>query len=285
MGTDMEQNKDESEHQVIENNKTTEDVIQNVPVTLIDPNPFQPRIDFNENDLQDLSNSIRKHGIIQPIIIRQKGDRYELIAGERRLRAGKKAGLQEVPVIIRQLTDREAAEMALIENLQRKDLNCLEEAEGYQRLLSEFGLTQKELATRIGKSQSAIANKLRLLKLPEAVKISISREIITERHARALLALPNEYEQLEVLNKVCEKGLTVKETEELIKKRLRKLDPWADVEEQRGQRVVKILKDVRIFLNTMRNVVEELRETGTDVIMDERHQDRFIDIKIRIVKN
>ena len=165
MGTDMEQNKDESEHQVIENNKTTEDVIQNVPVTLIDPNPFQPRIDFNENDLQDLSNSIRKHGIIQPIIIRQKGDRYELIAGERRLRAGKKAGLQEVPVIIRQLTDREAAEMALIENLQRKDLNCLEEAEGYQRLLSEFGLTQKELHTV---SKVSLQSRINwLLKLPE----------------------------------------------------------------------------------------------------------------------
>lgn len=285
MVTDTGQVLAESELRAIPDKKVVEGMIQDVPVDLIEPSPFQPRIDFNESDLLELSNSIREHGIIQPIIVRQKGEKYELVAGERRLRAGRMVGLDVLPAIVRQLTDREAAEMALIENLQRKDLNYLEEAEGYQRLLDEFGLTQKELAMRIGKSQSAIANKLRLLKLPEAVKAGISREIVGERHARALLALPSEQEQLDVLNQICEKGLTVRETEELVRKRLRKMSPWEDEEEQHGRRVVKILKDVRIFLNTMRNIVKELRETGTDVVMDERHHDGFIDIRIRIIKN
>lgn len=262
-----------------------EGTIENVPVDLIEASPFQPRIDFNESDLLELSKSIREHGIIQPIIVRQKGDKYELIAGERRLRAGRMAGLEVLPAIVRQLSDREAAEMALIENLQRKDLNYLEEAEGYQRLIDEFGLTQKDLAQRIGKSQSAIANKLRLLKLPESVKSSISREIVGERHARALLALPSEKDQLEVLKEICEKGLTVRETEELVRKRLRKIGPWEDEEEPKKGRVVKIFKDVRIFLNSMRKVVKELRETGTEVVMEERHHDGFIDVRIRIIKN
>lgn len=285
MVTDTGQVLAESELGAIPDKTVVEGVIQDVPVDLIEPSPFQPRIDFNESDLLELSNSIREHGIIQPIIVRHKGEKYELVAGERRLRASRMAGLDVLPAIVRQLTDREAAEIALIENLQRKDLNYLEEAEGYQRLLDEFGLTQKELAMRIGKSQSAIANKLRLLKLPEAVKAGISREIVGERHARALLALPSEQEQLDVLNQICEKGFTVRETEELIRKRLRKMGPWEDEEEQHGRRVVKILKDVRIFLNTMRKVVNELRETGTDVVMDERHHDGFIDIRIRIIKN
>ncbi len=256
--------------------------VVDISVDLIDMNPYQPRTTFNEEDLKQLSASIIEKGELQALVVRKQDERYEMVAGERRYRAAKKAGLSTVPCIVRHLTNRQAAEIALIENLQRKDLDYLEEAEGYQRIIHEFSLTQEELAKRIGKSQSAIANKLRLLKLPEELRRNIPREIITERHARALLALPNKEAQISVMEKIYKNSLTVKETEEMVKIILRDLGPW-DKDDEKGK-VVKVLKDMRLFLNSIRSVVKELRKTGTDVVIKEREEEGFVDIKIRIIK-
>lgn len=190
--------------------------VQELPLNDIRPNPYQPRRQFSEGELAELADSIRRYGVLQPIVVRSGDEGLELVAGERRLRACKMLGLDTIPAVVRDLSDEDLAVLALVENLQREDLHFLEEAQGYQRLLEEFGLTQEELAKRIGKSQSTIANKIRLLKLSPPVQDFISREIISERHARALLKLPGEEEQLAILEKIIERGLTVQETEAYI---------------------------------------------------------------------
>ena len=179
--------------------------VQELPLNDIRPNPYQPRRQFSEGELAELADSIRRYGVLQPIVVRSGDEGLELVAGERRLRACKMLGLDTIPAVVRDLSDEDLAVLALVENLQREDLHFLEEAQGYQRLLEEFGLTQEELAKRIGKSQSTIANKIRLLKLSPPVQDFISREIISERHARALLKLPGEEEQLAILEKIIER--------------------------------------------------------------------------------
>ena len=177
-------------------------------------NPNQPRKIFDEEKLAELARSIEKHGVLQPLIVRANGAEYELVAGERRLRAAKLAGLEKVPVVIKPLSDREMMEIALIENLQREDLNPLEEAEAYKHLMEEFNYTQMQLAERIGKSRSAIANTLRLISLHPEVREEVKRGRLSEGHARAILALPLE-KQPEAARKVIELGLSVRETERL----------------------------------------------------------------------
>lgn len=186
-----------------------------VDIDSITVNPYQPRRNFDEDKMAELVRSILEHGILQPLIVRPTGDGYELVAGERRWRAAKSAGLEQVPVIIRQFSPREMMEIALIENLQREDLNPLEEANAYRRLMDEFGYTQEQLAERLGKSRSAIANTLRLLALHAAVREKVEKGELTEGHARALLALPLE-KQPEAAKKVAELGLSVRETERMV---------------------------------------------------------------------
>lgn len=183
-------------------------------VAEIEVNPNQPRKSFDEEKLSELTHSIELHGILQPLIVRPKGAIYELVAGERRLRAAKKAGLSQVPVVIRTLSDREMMEIALIENLQREDLNPLEEAEAYKRLMEEFDYTQEQLAERVGKSRSAVANTLRLVTLHQAVRLEVASGSLTEGHARAILSLPLE-KQPDAARKAIELGLSVRETERL----------------------------------------------------------------------
>lgn len=183
------------------------------------PNPFQPRKDFNDEDQQELVASIKKSGIIQPIIVRKSDTGYEIIAGERRWRAAQMAGLKEVPVIIRKAEDRELAELSLIENIQREALNPIEEAEAYHTLLTRFSLSQEEISARVGKDRSTIANMVRLLKLPEAVRQALIDKQITTGHARALLALDRLSEQISTLKIIRKKELNVRDTERLIKKR------------------------------------------------------------------
>lgn len=183
-------------------------------ITQIEINPHQPRKTFDEEKLLELTRSIEQHGILQPIIVRPKGAAYELVAGERRLRAAKNAGLKQVPVVIKTLSDQEMMEIALIENLQREDLNPLEEAEAYQRLMEEFSYTQEQLAERVGKSRSAVANTMRLVALHHEVRQEIVNGNLTEGHARAILALPLE-KQPEAARKVIALGLSVRETERL----------------------------------------------------------------------
>lgn len=187
-------------------------------ITLIEPNRYQPRTVFSEEELSELSQSITEQGVIQPLIVRKAEAGYELIAGERRLRASKMAGLAKVPVVIREITDSEMLEMAIVENIQRENFNAMEEADAYNRLMEEFSLTQDQVATRVGKSRSAVANFLRLRQLPNHIKKSINENIISMGHARALLSATDENQQDNAWKTVIEQGLSVRETEALIKK-------------------------------------------------------------------
>lgn len=193
--------------------------ILEIPVDKIQPNPLQPRTEFTHSDLEDLINSIKLYGVIQPLIVTDLGDgNYQLIAGERRLRASKIAGLAKAPVIVRKAEDQEKLELALIENIQRKNLNALEEAVAYQKLIDEFNLTQEEAAKRLGKSRTVITNALRLLTLPEEIQKAIIEDKITAGHARVIAGLQDPKEQLEFLKKIVRFGLNVRDTENVAKK-------------------------------------------------------------------
>ena len=199
------------------NNKEMEKTILQVPVEDIIPNRFQPRLSFDDTSLNDLALSIKQHGIIQPLVLRRKNDKYEIIAGERRFKADKLAGLASVPAVISNLDDNASAEVAIVENIQRKDLTAIEEAKSFQALLDKGYMTQDELARKMGLSQSAISNKLRLLTLDESVQDAILSEKISERHARTLLKVPSHEKQKELLNKIINERLTVKQLEDEIK--------------------------------------------------------------------
>lgn len=199
------------------NNAEIEKTILQVPIEDIIPNRFQPRLAFDDASLSDLALSIKQHGIIQPLVLRRKNDKYEIIAGERRFKAAKLAGLASVPAVISNLDDNASAEVAIVENIQRKDLTAIEEAKSYQSLLDKGYMTQDELARKMGLSQSAISNKLRLLTLDESVQEAILAEKISERHARTLLKVPSHEKQKELLNKIINERLTVKQLEDAIK--------------------------------------------------------------------
>jgi ParB family chromosome partitioning protein len=197
----------------------TSESVREIPIDEIAPNPRQPRQHFAEESLQELAESIRQHGIVQPVIVARSGGTppYQLVAGERRWRAAKLAGLRAIPAIVRDLSPRQAVEIALVENVQRADLSPLETAMAYRALIEEFGLTQAEVAERVGKSRSAVANTLRLLDAPVPIQDALAAGEITEGHARALLALPDAASQIEALQMVRERGLTVRQTEQLVR--------------------------------------------------------------------
>lgn len=253
--------------------------VQSLPIELIEPNPFQPRVEFESHGLDELAESIATHGILHPLVVRKTEGGYQLVAGERRLRACKKLGWETVPAIVKELDDRLTAEMALIENLQRRDLHFFEEAEGYNKLLQEFNLTQDELAKRLGKSQSSIANRLRLLRLDQQVREVISREMLTERHARALLKLESTEEQLEIIETVVKQSLNVRQTEEFIAKFLTK------GEELKGKSVRKmIFKDIRLFTNSVKELTSTLQASGLTVDYQEEEEDDYYKVTVLIKK-
>lgn len=190
--------------------------LQTVPIQAIRPNPHQPRTDMDPEKLAELAASIVEHGLIQPLIVTQQEDQYILIAGERRWRASQKAGLTEVPVILKEATPQEMLELALIENIQRDDLNALEEAYAYQQLIEEFGLTQEEVARRVGKGRSTVANLVRLLGLPANIQQAVSDGRLSGAHARALLPLPTPEMQTNAMNQIIKLGLSVRQTESLV---------------------------------------------------------------------
>lgn len=254
------------------------DEIRHIDIKQIVISPFQPRKTFDEDQIKELSQSIKDLGIIQPIVVRRTLNGYELVAGERRLRASKIAGFTTIPAVIKELDDRQTAEIALVENLQRSDLNFFEEAEGYQKLMKEFNLTQEELAKRVGKSQSAIANKLRILKLPFSVRTAISPELVTERHVRALLKLPDEDAQLQVLKEIYERDLTVRQVEELISSWGKNIPQ--DSKKRKKTKFVPVLRDLRIFLNTIRGAVKILQQTGLNALIEEVQTEDGVEIKI-----
>lgn len=204
-----------------------------VKVSMIEPNKEQPRKDFNEEQLQELSESIKRYGVLQPLLVQKKGELYEIIAGERRWRAAKLAGVKEVPVVLREYSKQESMEIALIENVQRADLNPIEEAKAYQQLIKEFDLTQEEIAARVAKSRTAITNTMRLLKLDEQIQEMLIRGMISNGHGRALLGLESAEMQLRAVKQVLDGNLSVRETERLVKK-LAKLE--AGEEEKREEK-------------------------------------------------
>lgn len=223
---------------------------------LILPNLYQPRKFFDETAIEELAQSIKVYGIIQPLSVRKMSEgRYELVAGERRLRAAKRIGLSEVPAIIIDITDRDSAAIALLENLQREDLNYIEEAEAYYNLIKDHGYTQEQLAEVIGKKQSTIANKLRLLKLSEEIRLKVLENKLTERHARALLKLPKEDIQLKILDIVIKRSLNVKKTEELIEKELLKIS-CKEVGKD-GKKRIKGIFAPKVYINTIRQVFDK----------------------------
>ena len=197
-----------------ENTKGAETVVK---ITKVEPNRSQPRKNFDEDALQELADSIKQFGLLQPILVQDKGEYYEIIAGERRWRAAKLAGLKEVPVIIRNYSSQEIVEISLIENIQREDLNPIEEAQAYKRLLTEFNLKQDEVAERVSKSRTAVTNSMRLLKLCDGVQQMIIDDMLSTGHARALLAIDDEEQQFILANKIFDEKLSVRETEKLVK--------------------------------------------------------------------
>lgn len=220
-----------------------------VKINDIEPNKNQPRKKFDEESLQELADSIKQYGVIQPLILQKKGRFYEIIAGERRWRAARKAGLKEVPAIIKDYSPQEVVEIALIENIQREDLNPIEEAEAYERLLNEYNMTQEELSKSIGKNRSTIANIIRLLALGDKVKEYLINGEISSGHARALLALEDKEIQEKVCKEVIEKSLSVRETESLVK-RIQKGDGKAQKVKNEDENIQKIEYDLEKILGT-----------------------------------
>ena len=235
--------------------------VEAIPTGLIRPNPYQPRRSFTEQGLDELARSIRRYGLLQPIVVRRTHQEYfELIAGERRLRATIRAGMPTINALVYAAGDQDSAVMALIENLQRENLHFFDEAEAYRNLLMEHGLTQEELARRIGRNQSTVANKLRVLKLAPSVKEGIVRGRLTKRHARTLLRIPEETVQLALIAQIRKESLSVKATEELVEQTLERAD-----REAKGdgcKRMVGIFRDGRLLINGIRKLVDQVCETG-----------------------
>lgn len=255
-----------------------------ISIDLIRPNPYQPRRKFEQSSMDELCHSIQQYGVIQPINVRKiSNSHYELVAGERRLRATAMAGHKEIPAIIVDVGEDDSAIIALIENLQREDLGYMEEAEGYRNLIKEHGLTQEDLAQKIGKSQSTIANKIRLLRLSPLVKKMLSDNSLTERHARALLKIEEEQIQLKVLQKVCERGLNVRKTEELVQKAIDKYCSSAKADECKG-RVTKSIKDIRIFVNTIRQAIDTMKKSGVNARAAQIDRGEYLEFIVRIPK-
>lgn len=245
----------------------------------ISPNPMQPRRIFDSESLKELASSISKYGVIQPLTVRRKGRDYELIAGERRLRAAKMAGLSKVPCIVLEVDKSDSSIIALIENLHRRDLDFIEEAEGIYQLINTFGLSQEEAAKKLGKSQSAIANKLRILRLGGELLYVIREAGLTERHARALLRLEDDQSRIMVLEKIINDGMNVAKTEEYIE---RLLSGETEEEKQNSPRPIYVLKDVRLFLNTVARGMTMMKQSGihAEYGKDETDTDIILTIKI-----
>ena len=253
--------------------------VQYIPLGRIRPNPQQPRRSFDEEGLAELAASIRSCGILQPLTVRRAGDGYELVAGERRLRAARIAGLREVPCLVAQVGEEDSALLALMENLQRRDLDCWEEAQAIARLISRYGLSQEEAARRLGRAQPTVANKLRLLRLPEDVRALLRENGLTERHARALLRLQDPEVQRRAAGDMVRRGMNVAQAEAYVEKLLQS----DQVTPPRG-RSTYIIKDVRLFLNSVDRGLHLMRQAGVDAGWNRQDTDREILLTIRIPK-
>ena len=252
----------------------------------LSPNPVQPRRRFDDEALAELSESIKTYGILNPLTVRLRGGKYELVAGERRLRAAKLAGLQEVPCILLDVNMEDASLIALVENLQRRDLDFIEEAAGINQLIRMFGMSQEEAARRIGKSQSAVANKLRLLKLPPDVLEALRENGLTERHGRALLRLQRPEAQREALAYVIDNGLTVAATDAYVDALLSSPEPEPPAEPEKPEhKRTFVLKDVRVFLNTLSRSIDLMKQGGIDAGVQRQETEDSLILTISIPKS
>ena len=240
--------------------------IVSLPLYMIAPNPNQPRKYFEPQAMEELKNSIMEYGLIQPVTVRRRSGEYELVAGERRFRAAQMAGLDEIPAVIIEADNDKSAILALLENLQREDLSFFEIAESYKSLIREQGLTQTELALKVGKSQASVANKIRLLKLPPLVKKLIRDYDLTERHARALLLLNNEEKQLEAVKLICRDNMNIP-----------KPKPINDLR-------ITTAKDVKVFKNTVKRAVDLMKKSGIDAKIEENSFEWGTEYIIKIKK-
>lgn len=251
-----------------------------LPIHLVMPNPNQPRLTFDHDALKELSDSIREYGVIQPITVRKKRNgTYELVAGERRLKAATLAGLLKVPAIVKEMEDEDSAIVALIENVQRQNLSFMEEAIAYRQLLDKCSLTQEALASKVGKTQSAIANKIRLLRLPVSVREIIRDNNLSERHARALLRLDNEENQIYAARRIVDFSMNVKQTDELIDKIIRN-----GIEDIPKEKTRKSIGDVRVFFKTISKAVSLMNEKGIHATAEKDETDSYYEYVIRIEK-
>ena len=251
-----------------------------IPVSMITANPEQPRKVFNDDELEELTKSISEYGVLQPLIVkRAEGRRFILVAGERRLRAAGLAGLKTVPAIVRELQDREAALIALVENVQRENLNFLEEARAYKKLMEDFNLTQGEIAKRVSKQQSTISNKIRILSLPDDVQEAIIQNGLTERHARALLKLSAQDDRRRIIERVSTNNLNVKQTEKLIEDILQSKE-----KAEMNKRKINYIS-YKIYLNTIRKAFNQVKDVEKNAKFIENDRGEFLEVKIIIPKN
>ena len=246
-----------------------------LPISKVVPNPDQPRKHFDQTALEELAESIRIHGIIQPLVVVKKGDQYIIIAGERRWRASQIAGLKTVPAVIKQFSEQQIKEVALIENLQRQDLNFFEEAEAVQRLVDKYSMSREEAADKLGRAQSTLSNKLRLLRLPEEMRYTIEKAGLTERHARALLTLENDVQRERALEIITDRHLNVQESERLIEQMLNR---------RKKKNPIKGIRDIRVFINTLNHAVEAIRRAGIDADAAKSETEEYVEYTVRIPK-
>ncbi len=255
--------------------------VVNININQIIPNKNQPRKNFDDKALEELSLSIKNYGLIQPIVVRKLADElFELVAGERRLKATKMLEVESIPAIVISAGEEESAAMALIENLQRENLNFIEEALAYEKIIYDFSITQQVLADKIGKTQSTVANKLRILKLPQRVKEALIENNLSERHARALLKLTDEDLILDIIDKIVKKDLNVSATEKLVQS----IADDINKEKLKNKLYIKNFINYKIYVNTIKNAYNEILKTGIDVKFEEQESDEFIELKVRIPK-
>lgn len=267
---------------MLENKENVKTLSVSVSVDKIRPNPYQPRQIMEKDSLTELEDSIRQYGLMQPVVLRKINEtEYELIAGERRLRACKNIGLKEISAVIVRASGTDSAIMALIENIQRENLGYIEEAEAFLSLLALHGLTQDELALRLGKNQSTIANKIRILKLSPEIRAKLSEHNLTERHARALLRLPDEKLKKKALSIIINRGLNVTKSEELIESMLR----GESCEKGSKTKNIRVFKDIRIFANTIKQAIDIMKQSGIAASSSKKENEEFIEYTIKIPKN
>ena len=250
-----------------------------LPQDSILPNPDQPRKRFDYDELEGLAQSIRQNGILQPVTVRRRTDgknvKFELVAGERRLRAARLVGLTKIPAIETDADEKSSAVLSLIENLQRQDLNFFEEAEAVQRLVEKYSMSREEAADKLGRAQSTLSNKLRLLRLPEEMRYTIEKAGLTERHARALLTLENDVQRERAREIITDRHLNVQESERLIEQMLNR---------RKKKNPIKGIRDIRVFINTLNHAVEAIRRAGIDADAAKSETEEYVEYTVRIPK-